>query len=135
LFTWCLTVNLGVVLVIGNIRIGYTKIVNRRETFASLDLDTKFNLGTIRCESTDWIICLKLRLQFTCIILCKDKSLVYKKKKSLFFPRSEHDNEPLKQQAIYWLSEQQIVVWFTTLSNSARRYVIVFTYFMEQSPS
>jgi len=60
--------------VIGNMRNGYTKIFNRRELFANLDLDTKFNLGKIRCQSTDWIICLKLRLQFTYIIRYNDKS-------------------------------------------------------------
>jgi hypothetical protein len=49
------------VLVVGNLRIGYTKIVNRREAFASLDPDTKFNLGNVKCESTDCIICLKVK--------------------------------------------------------------------------
>jgi len=36
-----------------NMRNGYTKILNRREPFANLDLDTKCNLGKIRRESTD----------------------------------------------------------------------------------
>jgi len=82
-------------------RNSYTKILNRREPFANLDLDTKFNLGKIRYESTDWIICLKLRIHFTYIILYKDNSFGLQKKKSLFFPRSEHGN--FRKQGIYWL--------------------------------
>jgi len=119
-------------------RNGYTKIFNRRELFANLDQDTKFkplntelnpvchllallgarnilhaskvrvNLGKIECKSTDWITCLKLRLQVTYIIPCKDKSFGLQKK-SPSFPRSEHNNELLKKQGIYWLSEYQTV--------------------------
>jgi len=40
----------------------------------------RVNLGKIRCESTDWITCLKLRLQFTYIIRYKDKSFGLQKK-------------------------------------------------------
>lgn len=105
LFTCWVTVKLGGhVAVIGNIRNDDTKILNRREPFANLDLNIKFNLGKIRCDYAAWIICLNLDSSVNLHSPLSEKVIWSTRQKSMFVPRSEH-NETLRKQGISWPPE------------------------------